>query len=464
MCLEETEQEQSDDTSADRNIDYPVLDLMGTGQANTDVQMGSSLIDAAKAGHEKCVGKLIESGADVNYTDVNGNTSISESVAFNRVECLKLLLKAGADVNVRNITGETALLRAAFKEYKGCNLQMQNKYVKLLLEAGADVNVSNNDGYSPIIVAARRGHYRQVKLLIEAGADVNCIDANGNTPISESAAFDRVGCLMLLLNTGADVNTRNKTGETPLLRATFELCTRANLHEEECVKLLMDAGVDVNIADDSGYSPMIVSASRSQYKQVELLMQAGADVNGRTKERGDIYRYVRLQPGTTALLAAARFRHALNTFKVLLKSGAHVNVRTDPEYSSLETRAEVRLNALETTFSGGYQDGGIPPEEVVSLLHAAGETTDGKAFYEFSIGDTAFRREIEFPECLLKRQSTDTLKDVCREAIRKHLLDINQHVNLFIRIPQLGLPTRLAQYLLFEEDLKINEEKFELDS
>ena len=124
---------------------------------------------------------------------------------------------------------------------------------------------------------------------------------------------------------------------------------------------------------------------------------------------------------------------------------------------TLETRAEVRLNALETTFSGGYQDGGIPPEEVVSLLHAAGETTDGKAFYEFSIGDTAFRREIEFPECLLKRQSTDTLKDICRAAIRKHLLDINPHFNLFIRMPQLGLPSKLANYLLYEEDLELTE-------
>ena len=351
ICLKETEQEQPDDTSADTDKKDPFLELVRTGSAYIDLQMGPSLIEAAKVGHERCVKKLIESGADVNCTDVNGNTSSNESAAFNRVECLMLLLSAGADVNIRN-----------------------------------------------------------------------------------------------------------KVGETPLLRATFERCTRENLHEEKCVKLLMDAGADVNIADDSGYSPIIISASRGHYKQVELLIQAGADVNARTQKRADVYRSIWLPPGTTALLAAARFRYALNTFKVLLRFGAHVNIRTDPEYSSLETSAEVRLNTLETTFSGDYQNGGFSSEEVVSLLHAAGETTDGTAFYEFSIGHTAFRRKIEFPEYLLKRQSSHTLKDVCREAIRKHLLDINPHLNLFMRIPQLGLPSRLAQYLLFDEHLKINEE------
>ena len=110
------------------------------------------------------------------------------------------------------------------------------------------------------------------------------------------------------------------------------------------------------------------------------------------------------------------------------------------------------------TFSGGYQDGGVPTEDVLSLLHAAGETTDGTAYYEFSISSATYRNVIDFPECLRERLSTDTLRETCREAIRKHLLDINPHLNLFMRIPQLGLPTRLAHYLLYDEDLNLREE------
>ena len=189
-----------------------------------------------------------------------------------------------------------------------------------------------------------------------------------------------------------------------------------------------------------------MAASRSNCEQVESLIKAGADVNARTKARGDFYRYYPLTPGTTALMAAAFFHDALNTVKVLLRSGAYVSIRN-----------EIGMNALENTYSGDYQSGG-PLKETLTLLHAAGETTDGTKTYEFDISGITFTRPIEFPEYLRERHLTLTLKDMCREAIRKHLLDINQHLNLFMRIPQLGLPTRLAQYLLFEEDLKLSEE------
>ena len=348
-CLEEVEQEHFDHSSVDSNTEDPFLDLVGSGLGYVGDQIGSSLVDAAKIGHEKCVETLLEAGADVNSTDIYGNTPIIESATFFREECLMLLLKAGADVNITNKRGETPLLRATFKEYPRWDRHKQNKCIELLLEAGANVNVADNSGYTPIIMAALHNHY----------------------------------------------------------------------------------------------------------KQVESFIQAGADVNLRTKARVGASRYY-LTPGTTALLAAARFRHALNTFKVLLKSGAHVNIRAEPGYNSNAT-VEPTLNALEMTFSGGYQDGGVPPDEVLSLLHAAGETTDGTAYYEFSISSTTYRNFIDYPECIRKRQSTDTLRETCREAIRKHLLNINLHLNLFMRIPKLGLPARLADYLLYDEDLKLSE-------
>ena len=40
------------------------------------------------------------------------------------------------------------------------------------------------------------------------------------------------------------------------------------------------------------------------------------------------------------------------------------------------------------------------------------------------------------------------LKELCRESIRKHLLQLNLHQCLFSKIPQLGLPKLLTQYML----------------
>ena len=52
------------------------------------------------------------------------------------------------------------------------------------------------------------------------------------------------------------------------------------------------------------------------------------------------------------------------------------------------------------------------------------------------------------PEYLQHEQLS--LKEKCREAIRKHLLDIDPHGNLFHRIPKIGLPSVLNEYVLFD--------------
>ena len=46
-----------------------------------------------------------------------------------------------------------------------------------------------------------------------------------------------------------------------------------------------------------------------------------------------------------------------------------------------------------------------------------------------------------------------SLKDICRQAIRKHMLNVNSAVNLFVRIPTLELPSTLIEYLLYSVSL-----------
>ena len=45
------------------------------------------------------------------------------------------------------------------------------------------------------------------------------------------------------------------------------------------------------------------------------------------------------------------------------------------------------------------------------------------------------------------------LKYICREAIRKHLLGLDPHLNLFDTIDQLPLPSIVKEYLLFDVSL-----------
>ena len=54
---------------------------------------------------------------------------------------------------------------------------------------------------------------------------------------------------------------------------------------------------------------------------------------------------------------------------------------------------------------------------------------------------------------------TISLKHICREAIRKLLIEINPHGHLFDRVPRLGLPQLVSSYLLYDLELKDDDEE-----
>ena len=111
------------------------------------------------------------------------------------------------------------------------------------------------------------------------------------------------------------------------------------------------------------------------------------------------------QNGTTALMGAATSQD-LTCVKLLLKAGAHVNILDN-----------YGLKALDHY---NFQ--------ISHVLMAAGETIDGKDLM-LTLGRS--------------------LKHSCRKFIRKYLNDKDLPVNLFVKIPQLGLPRLLASYLLY---------------
>ena len=81
------------------------------------------------------------------------------------------------------------------------------------------------------------------------------------------------------------------------------------------------------------------------------------------------------------------------------------------------------------------------------LLYAAGETLDGPTV---TGGPGSCVSNIEVPVCFKELRKKMDLKHLCREAIRKHLIDLNPHEHLFGRIPQLGLPLLVTDYMLYD--------------
>ena len=86
------------------------------------------------------------------------------------------------------------------------------------------------------------------------------------------------------------------------------------------------------------------------------------------------------------------------------------------------------------------------------MLLAAGESTPEKV-ERILIQIGTVLRTVNVADYLPQIQTKLNLKHLCREAIRKHLLKLDPHTHLFYRVPSLGLPSLLVEYLLYDMSL-----------
>ena len=138
------------------------------------------------------------------------------------------------------------------------------------------------------------------------------------------------------------------------------------------------------------------------------------------------------EEGQTALFKAA-INGYVNCIKALLVVGTFINMGD---------------KTTENTLSAKVGNDTSKKLAAVMLMYAAGER----------ISDL---KHDQIDEALKQTQEMVQLKQICRRAIRQHLLQLDPHSHLFHRILLLGLPS--FQYLLFDASLDENNDS-DLDS
>ena len=372
-----------------------------------------SIPRVAMVGHPVCLKALIKAGAimDKHKWKSVYQEALELAISRGNVACVEILVEAGADVNKKNYYS-APLINAAKGDHEEC--------VELLLSKGADVNVSERSGCTAVDLAARNGNEACLNLLIKAGADVNSLKENGFTTLMEAIRFGHTKCVSILIEAGADVNATNSYGHSAITVAAKKKISCRNF------QLLIDTGADVNSVDFFG-TPVIVDAVlKCSDTELQILIDAGADVNAMDKE------------GNTPLIIASgsSVPGRVECVKLLLRSGARVNSFNNN-----------KQNALYSHISKSKDLNKPPDRTMVLLLYAAGETLDGITIDE---DDDNISCVLDY---LDKREIN--LKELCRETIRKHLLQLNLNQCFFNKIPQLGLPKPLAQYVLCNMSLDI---------
>ncbi len=351
-------------------------------------------------------------GADVNNSEKSrGNKKLARAPhymlytasAMGQLEIMKFLVEnKAADVNYKH---HQTLTHPVSCPTVLATARGEVECLRYLISKGADVNPQGVDTNTPLVHATRAGSTECVKLLLESGADVNLVRPGGYSPLMGAAEGGNAECVKLLLEAGADVNAKDDDkGETPLMKATA-------FRRVECMKLLLKAGAEVNPAVDP--APLLVAVGTMVLKSVKVLLEAGAAGNR--------------QP---------------ECVRLLLKYGAHVNMYQGSIHCFLPV-SQISKAVPRLLLAAGEK------QVVLSCPPESGSQLDSD--------EEEPEKEVQFhPEGY---EDLD-LKNQCRKVIRKHLLTLDPHTNLFIRVPQLqmtnerpGLPDDLVSYLLHDQSL-----------
>eukprot|EP01087_Luapelamoeba_hula_P005283 TRINITY_DN1535_c0_g1_i1.p1 TRINITY_DN1535_c0_g1~~TRINITY_DN1535_c0_g1_i1.p1 ORF type:complete len:386 (-),score=95.92 TRINITY_DN1535_c0_g1_i1:107-1264(-) len=158
----------------------------------------------------------------------------------------------------------------------------EKKLRQILSRKKASVRNANNtqdlDGSSLLNISVQHSRADICSYLLNSGANVNLPDHKGYSPLHKAVMHNHDEKLLaILLANRAEVDSNvNETKRTPLIEATM----RGN---ERMVELLVNAGADVNLEDKEGMTALHWAATRGYEALVVFLLDHKADVNARDK-------------------------------------------------------------------------------------------------------------------------------------------------------------------------------------
>lgn len=127
---------------------------------------------------------------------------------------------------------------------------------------------------TPLYLAAHNGHRDAIAILIEAGVDIDmCIDKKDGPALYCAVRNVDIRASELLIEAGADCNKTMSGSPLPIIIAIA-------WQSEELVRMLIDGGADVNLRSRNRHTyPIHIAASERSISILDMLIEAGADIS-----------------------------------------------------------------------------------------------------------------------------------------------------------------------------------------
>jgi len=182
--------------------------------------------------------------------------------------------------------------------------------VQKLTAANVDINEASESGCTALIWALVFKRRDMLSLLLDAGADIE--------PLHYAVTRkDNLAAIKLLIKHGANVTAANETGRTPLIKAAW-------WGDVEYIQLLLDAGADLERTSNVGKTALHESISSStNTPMIRTLISKGANVNTTDKW------------GKTPLMDAVN-QGQLDVVKLLVEADADIEMKSNEGQTALD--------------------------------------------------------------------------------------------------------------------------------
>lgn len=161
----------------------------------------TSLMIACYKGKVKKVKKLIQKGAEVNYSSEKGISATIIAIRKQDTSILKLLINSGK-LNANN-SENLVMLASMYESYR---------IVEVLVAGGFPIK--NYQKYTPLMASVCHGSVDVVKYLIKKKNDLDAQNSNGWTALMFAAYDNDIEKVKALISAGANKKIKNNSGKT----------------------------------------------------------------------------------------------------------------------------------------------------------------------------------------------------------------------------------------------------------
>lgn len=233
----------------------------------------SSVAAAARSGCRKRVRRLIKRGFSVDCRDNRGWNALHEAAAAGSKECVQDILSA-AGVRVGSSRGCSAYVNSLTHEGESaCYLAAQRGHlavVRLLLKADANINQLTNDLSCPLYAAVDGGYTEVVELLVSKGAEVNRTHTASCWTCLHQAVYKGHSEIVRILVSVCNLEALDDHKISPLFVA-------AQYGQQECLEILVNAGANVNTQAADLATPLLIASQEGHQACADFLLDHGAE-------------------------------------------------------------------------------------------------------------------------------------------------------------------------------------------